>query len=257
MPWLVGTRQQARAAIREIERALSIPRAGRGGAGLTSRWYTPCQLAGGAWAFSIDSARTLLLSAPLQALVVPSLPIVRRLTPGLLGIGDFASRAPADLPDELELLDPERWHPVILRARFQHTALPITAGAETLYTGTGSPHDLGTQYTRSDGLTWVAQPVVTLGSGARYVLALWVKIRGGAADEKALLDTVTAALEAQDDVTRVIECRNRDGVRVLKNGLTASDGPVATAWPPTWRLAMPGDAEGAPSGDAVVLGQVV
>lgn len=255
--WLVGTRQQARAAVREIERALSIPRTGRGGDGLTSRWATPCQLAGGSWAFSIDSARTLLLSAPLRALVVPSLPVARRLNPALLGIGDFASRLPADLPDELELLDPERWQPVVLRARFQHTALPLTAGAETLYTGSGSAHDLGTQYVRSDGLTWLTQPIVTLASGARYVLALWIKIRGGASDEKTLLDTVTAALEAQGDTARTIECRNRDGVWVLKNGLTASDGPVATSWPPTWRLTMPGDVPDEPSGDAVVLGQVV
>lgn len=255
--WLVGTRIQARAAIREIERALRIPRAGRGDVGLTTRWATPCQLAGGAWAFSIDNPRALLLSAELQALVVPSLPVVRRLNPALLGIGDFASRDPADLPDELELLDPERWQPVVVRARFQHNALPTTAGAETLYTGVGSPHDLGTQYVRSDGLTWLVQPIVTLASGARHVLALWVKIRGGAADEKALLDAVALALEAQSDTTRTLECRNRDGVWVLKNGLTAGDGAVATSWPPTWRLTREGDSEGAPSGDACVLGQVV
>lgn len=216
MGWFVGTRIQARAAIREIERALRIPRAGRGDVGLTTRWATPCQLAGGAWAFSIDNPRALLLSAPLQALVVPSLPVVRRLNPALLGIGDFAARAPADLPDELELLDPERWQPVVVRARFQHNALPTTAGAETLYTGVGSPHDLGTQYVRSDGLTWLAQPIVTLASGARYVLALWIKIRGG-----------------------------------------AGDGAVATSWPADWRLTREGDPEGAPSGDACVLGQVV
>lgn len=47
------------------------------------------------------------------------------------------------------------------------------------------------------------------------------------------------------------------GAWVLKNGLTASDGPIATSWPATWRLYVPGDADGAPSGDACVLGQVV
>ena len=127
----------------------------------------------------------------------------------------------------------------------------------TLYDGAGEPHDLGTQYTRADGLTWVVQPIVTLASGARYVLALWVQIRGKAADEKALLDQVVADMLAADVITRAIECRNRDGVWVLKNGLTLSDGPIATNWPPTWRLTVDGDADGAPSGDAVVLGQVV
>jgi hypothetical protein len=257
MAWLVGTRNQARAAVREIERRLGIPRAQRDGSAPTSRWATPCQLAGGSWAFSIDTPRALLLSADLQALVVPSLPVLRRLNPALLGIGEFAALAPADLPDSLELLDPERWRPVVVRARFQHSALPALAGATTLYDGAGSVHDLGTQYTRADGLTWVVQPIVTLAAGARYVLALWVKIRGAASDEKALLDTITLALETQNDTVRTLECRNRDGVWVLKNGLTASDGPIATSWPAGWRLYVPGDVAGAPSGDACVLGQVV
>lgn len=230
--YLNALRSECRRVLRALERALRIPRLDAADRGLTSRWDAPRRTTGGLLGFKLKPYAYALLAPLDQA-----------------SVQDLAS--PPDWVDE------ERWHPVVLRARFQHTALPITAGAETLYTGTGSPHDLGTQYTRSDGLTWLAQPVVTLGSGARYVLALWVKIRGGAADEKALLDTVTAALEAQDDVTRVIECRNRDGVWVLKNGLTASDGPVATSWPPTWRLTMPGDVPDEPSGDACVLGQAV
>lgn len=256
--WFVGTRIQARAAVREIEIALRIPRVGRSNEGITSRWATPAQITSGSWAFAIDAERAALLSAPLQALVVASLPVARRLQPALLGLGEpFASRDPADLPDEFELLPAERWQPVVVRARFQHTALPAVADAVTLYDGAGEPHDLGTRYTRADGLTWVVQPIVTLAAGARYVIALWVKIRGSAADEKALLDTVTAAMLSADTIVRAIECRNRDGVWVLKNRLTASDGPIATAWPARWRLTMPGDVDGAPSGDAVILGQVV
>lgn len=256
--WFIGTQIQARAAVREIETALRIPRVGRGNSGITSRWATPAQIPNGSWVFALDAERAALLSAPLQALVVASLPIARRLQPALLGLGEpFVSRAPEDLPDELELLPAERWQQVVIRARFQHSALPAVAGAVTLYDGAGEPHDLGTQYTRADGLTWVVQPIVTLASGARYVLALWVQIRGKAADKKALLDQVVADMLAADVITRAIECRNRDGVWVLKNGLTLSDGPIATNWPPTWRLTVDGDADGAPSGDAVVLGQVV
>ena len=123
--------------------------------------------------------------------------------------------------------------------------------------GAGGVHALGTQYARADGLTWVVQPIVTLAAGAKYVLALWVKIRGSASDEKALLDAITVALETQNDTTRTLECRNRDGAWVLKNGLTSGDGPIATNWPAGWRLYVSGDADGAPTGDACVLGQVV
>lgn len=230
--YLNAVRSECRRVLRQLERDLRIPRLDAADRGLTSRWDAPRRTAGGLWGFKLKPFAFALLAPADQASV-------------------------QDLATAPDWVDEERWHPVILRARFQHSILPLTAGATTLYTGSGSPHDLGTQYTRADGLTWLAQPVVTLGSGARYVLALWVKIRGGAADEKALLDTVTAALEAQDSTTRTIECRNRDGVWVLKNGLTASDGPIATSWPPTWRLYAPGDALGAPSGDAVILGQVV
>ncbi len=257
--WYVGTRAQARAAVRAIDLALGNPRAGRSdGSALTTRWATPRPITDGRWVFAIDAERAALLPPADQARVISSLPIARRLDPVALGLGEpFVSRAPGDLPDELELLSEDRWHPVVVRARFQHSALPALAGATTLYDGAGSAHDLGTQYARADGLTWVVQPIVTLAAGAKYVLALWVKIRGSAADEKALLDAVTLALEAQNDTTRTLGCRNRGGAWVLKNGLTASDGPIATSWPAGWRLYVPGDADGAPTGDACVLGQVV
>lgn len=231
--YLNASRSECRRVIRALERALRIPRVDNGGdRALTSRWDAPRQTTGGLWGFKLKALAYALL-APAQQASVQYL------------------ASPPDWRSE------ERWQPVVLRARFQHNALPLLAGAETLYTGVGSPHDLGTQYVRSDGLTWLAQPIVTLASGAKYVLALWIKIRGGAADEKALLDAVTLALEAQNDTTRTLECRNRDGVWVLKNGLTSGDGPIATNWPAGWRLYVPGDADGAPTGDACVLGQVV
>lgn len=258
MAWFIGTRIQARSAVRSIERALGIPRAGRlDGSGLTTRWATPQPISDGRWAFAIDAERAALLSPAEQALVVPLLPIVRRLNPALLGLAEpFASRAPADLPDELELLSEDRWYPTVLRARFAHSAMPATAGATTLYDGSGTPHDLGTQYARADGLTWVAQPVATLAAGARNVLALWVRIRGAAADEKALVDTVVAAWIARNVVARAIDCRLIDGLWVVRGGLLG-EGAIAAAWPADWRLLRPGDQAGAPSGDAVVLGQVV
>ncbi len=230
--YLNAARSECRRVIRALERVLRIPRVDNGGdRAFTSRWDAPRQTVGGLWGFKLKPFAFALLAPADQA-----------------SVQDLA--APPDWQSE------ERWQPVVVRARFQHNALPTTAGAETLWT-TSSAHDLGTQYVRSDGLTWVAQPIVTLASGAKYVLALWIKIRGSASDEKTLLDSVTAALEAQNDTTRTLECRNRDGVWVLKNGLTAGDGAVATSWPPTWRLTREGDPEGAPSGDAFVLGQVV
>jgi hypothetical protein len=253
--YYVGTRAQVRAALRGLELALRVPRQAAQGS-LSARYSIPRPIGGGQWAFAIKSAAVALLSPADQTRVVPSLPSVRRLTPASLSLPPGVGVSDP-LCDEYEYLPEERWRPVVVRARFQHSALPITAGATTLYDGAGSVHDLGTQYTRADGLTWVVQPIVTLAAGARYVLALWVKIRGAASDEKALLDTITLALETQNDTVRTLECRNRDGVWVLKNGLTASDGPIATSWPAGWRLYVPGDADGAPTGDACVLGQVV
>ena len=231
--YLNASRAECRRVLRRLERDLRIPRNDESsGVGHTSRWDAPRQTIGGLWGFKLKAFAYTLLSPADQA-----------------SVQDLAT-----LPGwQTE----ERRQPVVVRARFQHNALPTLAGSTTLYDGTGSAHDLGTQYTRADGLTWVVQPIVTLAAGARYVLALWVKIRGAASDEKALLDAVTLALESQNDTTRTLECRNRDGVWVLKNGLTASDGPIATNWPAGWRLYVPGDADGAPSGDACVLGQVV
>lgn len=231
--YLNAARSECRRVLRRLERDLRIPRNDNAsGTAYTSRWDQPRQTVGGLWGFKLKPFAYALLSPADQA-----------------SAQDLAS------PPDWQL--EERWQPVVVRARFQHSALPALAGATTLYDGAGSAHDLGTQYTRADGLAWVVQPIVTLAAGARYVLALWVKIRGSAADEKSLLDAVTLALEAQNDTTRTLECRNRDGAWVLKNGLTASDGPIATSWPAGWRLYVPGDVAGAPTGDACVLGQVV
>lgn len=230
--YLNASRAECRRVLRQLERDLRIPRRDDLGVAHTSRWDAPRQTSGGLWGFKIKPFAYALLAPADQASV-------------------------QDLADPPEWASEERWQPVLVRARWQHNALPALAGATTLYDGTGSAHDLGTQYVRADGLTWVVQPIVTLAAGARYVLALWVKIRGAAADEKALLDAVTLALEAQNDTVRTLECRNRDGAWVLKNGLTAGDGAVATSWPAGWRLYVPGDVDGAPSGDACVLGQVV
>lgn len=231
--YLNASRAECRRVLRQLERDLRIPRNDESsGVGHTSRWDVPRQTIAGLWGFKLKSHAFALLAPADQA-----------------SVQDLA--APPDWQSE------ERWQPVVVRARFQHSALPALAGATTLYDGAGSVHDLGTQYTRADGLTWVVQPIVTLAAGAKYVLALWVRIRGAASDEKALLDTIALALEAQNDTTRTLECRNRDGAWVLKNGLTAGDGPIATSWPAGWRLYVLGDADGAPSGDACVLGQVV
>jgi len=169
--WYAGTRAQARAAVRAIDIALGNPRAGRSdGSALTTRWATPRPITDGRWVFAIDVERAALLPPADQARVIASLPIARRLDPVALGLGEpFVSRAPGDLPDELELLSEDRWHPVVVRARFQHSALPALAGATTLYDGSGSARDLGTQYTRADGLTWVVQPIVTLAAGVASV----------------------------------------------------------------------------------------
>ena len=231
--YINATRSECRRVLRRLERDLRIPRSDESsGVGHTSRWDAPRQTIAGLWGFKLKPYAFALLAPADQA-----------------SVQDLAT--PPDWQPE------ERWQPVVVRARFQHSALPITAGATTLYDGAGSVHDLGTQYVRADGLTWVVQPIVTLAAGARYVLALWVKIRGAAGDEKALLDTVTVALETQNDTTRTLECRNRDGAWVLKNGLTAGGGAIATSWPAGWRLYVPGDVDGAPTGDACVLGQVV
>lgn len=229
--YLNAARSECRRVIRALERVLRIPRVDNGGdRALTSRWDAPRQTVGGLWGFKLKPFAFALLAPADQA-----------------SVQDLA--APPDWQSE------ERWQPVVVRARFQHNALPTTAGAETLWT-TSSAHDLGTQYTRADGLTWIAQPIVTLGGGAKYVIALWVKTRGSAADERALLGTVTAAMLAADTIVRAIECRDADGCWVVKGGLQG-EGVLASSWPATWRLYAPGDALGAPSGDAVILGQVV
>lgn len=229
--YLNASRSECRRVLRQLERDLRIPRRDDADVAHTSRWDAPRQTSGGLWGFKLKAHAYALLTPADQAFV-------------------------QTLSSPPEWVSEERWQPVVLRARWQHGAMPATAGATTLYDGAGAARDLGTQYVRADGLTWVAQPIVTLGGGAKYVIALWIKIRGAASDEKALLDTVTAAMLGADTIVRAIECKDSDGCWVVKGGLQG-EGVLASSWPATWRLYAPGDALGAPSGDAVILGQVV
>lgn len=140
--YLNASRAECRRVLRRLERDLRIPRTDDVRAvGHTHRWDAPRQTSGGLWGFKLKPFAFAMLAPADQA-----------------SVQDLD--APPDWQAE------ERWHPVVTRARFQHDALPALAGETTLYDGAGMPHDLGTQYTRADGLTWVAQPIVTLACGA-------------------------------------------------------------------------------------------
>jgi len=131
--------------------------------------------------------------------------------------------------------------------------LPASLGEEAIWR-TVSRTAFGWEYRLDTDYTTVIQPIGPA-SGGRYVYAAWVPsdARAGANPVFAQLAPILVQLGT---LAAWWECDDVAGVLVPRLDSTPEATEVRAAWPTSWRLALPGDAEGAPTG-ARFIGKVL
>jgi hypothetical protein len=218
MGWVVGTRDQVRAAATELLTALAIPREGQRSNGdavdgaRTTRYCEPRRLVNGQYAAQVKSAHRSHLSPPLDALVVSSLP---------------AS----------EIVSSDWWRPVVMRATQEALPeyVPVGEVTEHLW-DTTSADPAGTRYARNDGLREFVVQIVDSSPGDSVVV-LWFYGDRLDPNEVAYAQSLLYAAVGLGLATEVVECSYDNGAWIV-GGLSPS---IAARWPSTWRVFRPGD----------------